>query len=302
VSNAAHPVLRFVKIPTRLLHCGRSMPHSQTSTISPLGDAVAALAPHAPIASYYDGEAERRGFVSRAFDAGAHDYERIERWMAFGTGAWYRRRALVRAGLQPGMHVLDVAAGTGLVTREAAGVVGPGGSVVGLDPSDGMLREAAARAAAPASARADAPPPAPVSFVRGVAERLPFEAGRFDFLSMGYALRHVADLPTVFREYRRVLKPGATACVLEITRPPSRVAMTLMRWYMRGVVPRLSRLTRRRGTRAAADSQTLWQYYWDTIEACVPPQGVLGAMSAAGFNDVKRHVELGIFSEYTGTA
>jgi demethylmenaquinone methyltransferase/2-methoxy-6-polyprenyl-1,4-benzoquinol methylase len=84
-----------------------------------------------------------------------------------------------------------------------------------------------------------------------------------------------------------------------------------MRWYMRGVVPRLTRLTRGFGGGSgggggpageATDSRTLWQYYWDTIEACVPPQGVLDAMADAGFGGVRRHVELRIFSEYTGTA
>jgi demethylmenaquinone methyltransferase/2-methoxy-6-polyprenyl-1,4-benzoquinol methylase len=266
------------------------------------GDGHLPLAPHAPIGAYYDGESQRRGFVSRAFDAAAGDYERIERWMALGSGAWYRRRAVVRAGLRPGMRVLDVAAGTGLVTRAAADVVGGAGLVIGVDPSDGMLRQAAGHAdGATAVNGSGGATRATVQFVRGVAERLPFEDGRFDFLSMGYALRHVADLPTAFREFRRVLRPGGVVCVLEITRPRGRLATALMRWYMRGLIPRLSRLTGGRASRAG-DSQTLWQYYWDTIEACVAPQQVLDAMAAAGFTRCGRHVELGVFSEYTGEA
>src|SRR5690349_13464954 len=104
----------------------------------PIGgaEAVQPLAPHAPIDAYYDGESGRRGFVARAFDAAAGDYERIERWMALGSGAWYRRRAVVRAGLRAGFRVLDVAAGTGLVSRAAAEVVGNQGLVVAVDPSD----------------------------------------------------------------------------------------------------------------------------------------------------------------------
>jgi demethylmenaquinone methyltransferase/2-methoxy-6-polyprenyl-1,4-benzoquinol methylase len=47
------------------------------------------------------------------------------------------------------------------------------------------------------------------------------------------------------------------------------------------------------------DTAKLWRYYWDTIEACIPPESVLAALCAAGFEDAKRHVELGIFSEYT---
>jgi demethylmenaquinone methyltransferase/2-methoxy-6-polyprenyl-1,4-benzoquinol methylase len=47
------------------------------------------------------------------------------------------------------------------------------------------------------------------------------------------------------------------------------------------------------------DTAKLWCYYWDTIEACIPQVSVMAALSAAGLEDVKRHVELGIFSEYT---
>src|SRR5262245_14649409 len=99
-------------------------------------------APHPPLEGYYRGEDGRRAFVRRIFDDTAGDYDRIERVMALGSGRWYRRRALVRAGLAHEMEVLDVAVGTGLVAREAVAVVGNPRRVVGVDPSLGMLRGA----------------------------------------------------------------------------------------------------------------------------------------------------------------
>lgn len=243
--------------------------------------AAAALAPHPPIRGYYDEAASKRPFVRRIFEQGAGDYDRVERLIALGSGGWYRRQALQRAGLRSGMRVLDVAAGTGLVTREAAVLIGDPRRVLGVDPSPGMLAVAA-------RALPD------VRLALGTAEALPVGDGSADFLSMGYALRHVSDMALTFREYHRVLRPGGIVCVLEITRPVRPLHLSLLRLYMRWVVPGLTRLVARRG------SGRLWSYYWETIEHCLPPEQILDAMRAAGFADVHRHVELGIFSEYTG--
>ena len=244
--------------------------------------AATAVAPHPPIDGYYHRADEKRAFLREAFDGAAGDYDRVERIMALGSGAWYRRRALGRAGLAPGMRVLDVATGTGLVAREAAAVVGDAALVLGVDPSHGMLAEASRGLPG-------------VRLTLGTAEQLPVADASADFLSMGYALRHVSDLAVTFREFRRALRPGGRVCVLEITRPDGRLRLAALRLYMRWVVPGLTRLAARR-----TDSHRLWAYYWDTIEQCVAPEQILHAMRDAGFDDVRRHVEMGIFSEYTG--
>ena len=244
-------------------------------------------APHSTLPSYYATPEARRGFISRAFDAAAADYDRVDRLLAFGSGAWYRRQALLRAGLAPGMRMLDVAVGTGLVAKEATRILGPAGSVVGIDPSAGMIA-------------ASAPPLFPsrqLVLVRGRAEALPFAPGAFDFLSLGFALRHVDDLEAVLREFRRVLRPGGRLLVLEITRPESSLGAALLKGYMRGAVPCLARLVAR-----DPDTPQLYRYYWDTIEACAPPARVLATLAAVGFAGVERFVQLGIFSEYRATA
>ena len=60
------------------------------------------LAPHPTLPRYYAGESDKRSFVRKIFNQTAPDYERIERWMALGSGSWYRRQALLRAGLMRG--------------------------------------------------------------------------------------------------------------------------------------------------------------------------------------------------------
>lgn len=249
-------------------------PSIPPSRVEPAG-----LAPHAPLTQYYHDENEHQRFLREMFDGTAADYDRVERMLALGTGPWYRRQALRRAGLAPGMHVLDVGTGTGLLAREALALCQPGGSVTGVDPSAGMMAHAHL---------------ADVALLQGRAEELPCGAATADFVSMGYALRHLSDLDRALAEFFRVLRPGGRLLMLEITKPQGRMATLALKGYMRAVVPVAARLVTR-----SADTATLWRYYWDTIEACIPAAQVLQAMRRAGFAQVGQHVELGVFYEYS---
>jgi demethylmenaquinone methyltransferase/2-methoxy-6-polyprenyl-1,4-benzoquinol methylase len=240
-------------------------------------------APHPDLLEYYPEAGARRRFVDDLFDRGAPHYDWIVRLMSFGSGARYRRDALQRAGIGPGMTVLDVATGPGIIAGAARELVGSAGRVLGVDASLGMLREAQRRAAIP--------------LARGLAEELPLASGSVDAITMGYALRHVRDLEETFREYRRVLRPGGTLLVLELTRPrPRTLTHGAVRFYLKTLVPGLVRL------RGGRDAAMMMHYFWDTIEQCVPPQSILGALAAAGFQQTRREVVLQIFSEYTARA
>jgi len=236
-------------------------------------------APHIPLTDYYQTEQDRQAYLRKIFDNTAADYDRIEAMLAWGTGSRYRRQALIRAGLKTGMKVLDVGVGTGLVAAQACILTGDPALVTGIDPSPGML--AASKL------------PKTMVLMEGRAEALPFPDNYFDFLSMGYALRHISDLSVAFAEFERVLKPGGRLCILEITQAQSRFGKWLLKSYMRGVIPLLTRFVSRQ-----KESATIWRYYWDSIEACVPPEQVIATLSAARLTQVQRHLEVGVFSEY----
>lgn len=241
----------------------------------------AALKADARLTAYFSNEDERRAVTRDLFDQAAPGYDRAEGLTALGSGAWYRREVLRRNGLQAGMTLLDVAAGTGLVTVAGHALVGPAGRVLALDPSPGMLAELRKKVA--------------VETIEAYAESIPLPDDHVDFVSMGYALRHVGDLDRGFSEYLRVLRPGGRVCIMEISRPASRLARALLRAHIRIVVPLLARLTR-----SQTEVKRLWEYYGDTIEAAIEPERILDAMRRAGFADVNCSVTLGIFREYTG--
>ncbi|MDP2880687.1 MAG: class I SAM-dependent methyltransferase [Azonexus sp.] len=241
----------------------------------------AALKSDPRLQAYFDGESERRAATRVMFDQAAGGYDQAERITALGSGAWYRRDVLRRNGLAAGMTLLDVAAGTGLVAAEGQHLIGPSGHLLALDPSPGMLAELRKKLN--------------VETIEAYAESIPLPDNHVDFVSMGYALRHVGDLDLAFSEYHRVLRPGGRACIMEISRPQSRFGQLLLRGYIRGVVPFLARLMR-----SQADVKRLWEYYGDTIELALESEQILDAMRRAGFVDVSCSVTLGVFREYLG--
>lgn len=234
-----------------------------------------------PLRDYDQDESQRRRFLTRLFDETATHYDQIIDLMSLGSGAWYRRDALRRAGLTRGMKVLDVAVGTGAVARAAASIVGPSGRVVGLDPSTGMLREAKKRV--------------PIPLTQAVAEWLPFRDGVFDFLSMGYAIRHVSDLGHTLGEYFRVLRGGGTLLILDFARPRSRVGHGLGRLYLDDIVPWMSRVCS-----GSQEAKRLVHYCWDSLENLVPPATITNSMTACGFDDARGAARFGLLSEYVG--
>jgi demethylmenaquinone methyltransferase/2-methoxy-6-polyprenyl-1,4-benzoquinol methylase len=231
--------------------------------------------PHPPLRQYYPADGSRQRFLNDLFDRTADQYRAIDRATGLGSGLWYRRQALRQAGLRPGMTVLDVGCGPGLTTQGASRLMGSAGRVVGLDPSAGMLREARKGGCR--------------ELVQGVGEQLPFADASFDFLSMGYALRHVSDLGVAFREYYRVLKPGGIVLLLEVSRPRSAVVRTVSRFYIRTLMGTVFAVAT--GNRSM---RTLMQYWWDTMEQCVPPEAILAALGEVGF------AECGVREQFNG--
>ena len=153
------------------------------------------------------------------FDAIAPRYDLVNRLMTFGLDQSWRRTTVGALGLPANSLVLDVACGTGDLTRLA---ISQGRHrVIGVDLSAGML--AANGTGAP--------------LVHADCSQLPFRDGTFDGLLCGYALRNFADLAAALAETARVLRPGGRVAMLEIDAPASPVLRAGYHVWFERVVP-----------------------------------------------------------------
>jgi len=139
-------------------------------------------------------------------------YDRYARALSFGQDPRWRRFLVSRLPVGADDVVLDVATGTAAVALEL--VRQRGCSVVGVDQSPEMLAEARRRIVFAAETRR-------VRLLEARAEQLPFEDASFDGLTAAYVLRYLDDLPAGLRELGRVLRPGATAALLDFGVPPA---------------------------------------------------------------------------------
>ena len=237
------------------------------------------LPPHPILREHYTTQQERAAFVRSLFDRTAPQYDRANSVFFFGTGARYRERRLAAAGLQPGMRLLDVAVGTGATADAARRIQGTDADIIGVDVSAGMLGIARRRLG--------------MALIQASAEALPLTDMCVDFITMGYALRHVSDLAVAFREFHRVLRPGGCLLVLEIGRPRGRLGLAGLKFYFKRVLPAVSHLLSP-GTSLAA----LMKYYWDTIETCVAPGAILHQLADSGFAEPTCATDLGVFHAY----
>ncbi len=174
----------------------------------------------------------KRLFIQRLFSTIAARYDWFNRLASCGLDQRWRKILVRTAGLQPGMRILDVCAGTGDLTLLCARQIAEGfnipgdcglravtsgqmqrplGSttIVGLDMNAQML----------AQAQRKQPRNLSVGWLCGDALALPFAQGSFDRVMIGFSTRNLANLMAGLREMLRVLKPGGELLILETGRP-----------------------------------------------------------------------------------
>jgi len=218
--------------------------------------------------------AEKARKVRGVFDSVASRYDVMNDLMSLGIHRAWKRFSVEKAGLRPGMEVLDLAGGTGDLTALMAPRVAPGGKVVLSDINEAMLSRGRERMLDRGLAGDQ------VEYCLADAERLPFTSERFDVVTIAFGLRNVTDKETALGEMFRVLKPGGQLLVLEFSHPVPALAPAYDLYSFR-VLPAIGKLV-------AGDAES-YRYLAESIRMHPDQDTLRDMMAAQGFEDCRYH-------------
>jgi demethylmenaquinone methyltransferase/2-methoxy-6-polyprenyl-1,4-benzoquinol methylase len=203
------------------------------------------------------------------FDRIARRYDLLNRVMSLGMDRLWRRKLVSALSMDGERQFLDVATGTADVAMALATTY-PQASVVGLDPSLGMLSVGHTKID-------DANLDPRVTLIKGDAQKLPFNDGEFDACCISFGIRNVPDRALALAEMRRVTRPGGRVAILELGEPRSGLLAPIARFHIHTVVPRVG---------AWLSSTPEYQYLQDSIKAFPSPETFKALMESAGLINV----------------
>lgn len=225
--------------------------------------------------------ADKRSRVQRMFSAIAPSYDLNNRLHSFWRDQAWRRNAVKIANVKPDDVVVDVACGTGDLTLAFASTGWRLQSrpqtthVIGIDFTYAMLPIATFKARSTQHA-------AHPLFINGDAQSLPLPDACCDVVSIAFGIRNVQDIPTAFREFHRVLRPGGRVIVLEFSEPTNPLIRALNRFYCGRIMPVTATLI-------SGDKSGAYKYLPKSVETFISRQKMVDLLREAAFDQIEQH-------------
>ncbi len=219
-------------------------------------------------------KSEKEEKVAEVFTSVASKYDIMNDLMSFGIHRLWKRYAISLTGVRAGQHVLDIAGGTGDLSKVFSKEVGRTGKVVLSDINEAMLEVGRERLINAGCNNVD--------FVLANAETLePFEDNAFDLVTISFGLRNVTDKDAALRSMYRVLKPGGRLLVLEFSKPKYEPLSKAYDLYSFNALPIMGKLV-------ANDSES-YQYLAESIRMHPDQNTLKQMMENAGFSNCDYH-------------
>ena len=217
---------------------------------------------------------KKQAMVADVFHSVAAKYDVMNDLMSFGVHRLWKRFTIDMSGVRPGNKVLDLAGGTGDLTKKFSKIVGPAGKVVLADINSSMLEVGRERLTNEGYV-------GNIEYVQANAQYLPFEDNSFDIITIAFGLRNVTDKDEALRSMFRVLKPGGRLLVLEFSHTNNPLLQKAYDLYSFTALPFMGKLV-------TNDAES-YKYLAESIRMHPDQETLKGMMENAGFNRVSYH-------------
>ena len=217
---------------------------------------------------------EKEKKVGEVFHSVAKNYDLMNDLMSLGIHRLWKHFTIELSATRPGQAVLDLAGGSGDLTKMLCQRVGETGHVVLADINAAMLAVGRDRLL-------DDGVGATVHYIQANAESLPFADGSFHCITMGFGLRNVTDKEAALRSMFRVCKPGGKVMVLEFSTPVLPGLKPVYDWYSFNILPKIGQLF--------AQDMASYQYLAESIRMHPSQDELKSMIEKAGFEDCHYH-------------
>ena len=217
---------------------------------------------------------EKEKKVEAVFHSVAKNYDLMNDLMSLGIHRLWKFFSIGISGVRAGQTVLDLAGGSGDLTRLLSQRVGDKGCVYLADINAAMLSVGRDRLI-------DLGIVENIRFIQANAECLPFADNHFDCITMAFGLRNVTNKQRALESIFRVCKPGGKVMILEFSTPTTALLKPIYDWYSFNLLPRLGQLF--------ANDKESYQYLAESIRMHPAQEELKSMIERAGFEDCHYH-------------
>jgi len=211
---------------------------------------------------------EKVGMVRDVFDSVAGRYDLMNDLMSLGIHRLWKRTAIMLSNVRQGDQILDLAGGTGDLTKLYHRRIGDEGQVILADINRSMLEVGRDRLINEGYI-------SNIRYAQVNAETLPFEDNSFDCICIAFGLRNVTDKDTALVSMLRVLKPGGRLIVLEFSQPRDAIVKKVYDVYSFKLLPVIGKII--------ANDADSYQYLAESIRMHPDQDKLKNMMETAGF-------------------